>query len=239
MGSDGHQVHTAAVFVTVNNAPVRASASDAQFYVQWTDNLLTNTSPGGVWNSYFPTSLAQAQARYQNAKALYQQIASEAGGGTPPLPSIFTFQVPTTYENDSAYELGTKFWADVDGTLTQVRLYTNALEGGNHTVRIWRVNDAAVVAGPYTWNIMAGTEGWKTFTLPAPLAVTANTDYVVAISNSSDLYYAEQIHGFDAPIVNGHLHTYVGSGVYTNVLGTMPSSTWANTNYFRDVVFGP
>ena len=82
MGSNGHMVHTAAVFVTVNNAPVRASAADAQFYVQWMDNLLTKTSPGGVWNSYFPTSLSQAQARYQAAKAIYQQIASEAGGST-------------------------------------------------------------------------------------------------------------------------------------------------------------
>ena len=37
----GHQAHTAAVFVTVNHAPVRANANDAQFYVQWMENLLT------------------------------------------------------------------------------------------------------------------------------------------------------------------------------------------------------
>ena len=35
MGSDGHQVHTAAVFVIVNGAPIRASASDAQYFVDW------------------------------------------------------------------------------------------------------------------------------------------------------------------------------------------------------------
>jgi len=77
--SKGHMVHTAAVFVTVNNAPVRASVADAQFFVGWMDNLLTNTSPGGPWNQYFPTSLSAAQARYQAAKAIYQQIALEAG----------------------------------------------------------------------------------------------------------------------------------------------------------------
>ena len=74
----GHQAHTAAVFVTVNHAPVRASVDDAQFYVQWMTNLLYNTSPGGVWNSYFPTSLAAAQARYQAALSVYQQIAADA-----------------------------------------------------------------------------------------------------------------------------------------------------------------
>ena len=82
MDSDEHVVHTGAVFVTVDNAPVRASVEDANFYVEWTDNLLTKTSPGGEWNSYFPTNLAAAQARYQAAKAIYQQIALEAGGQT-------------------------------------------------------------------------------------------------------------------------------------------------------------
>jgi hypothetical protein len=237
-------VHTGAVFVTVNDAPVRASAADALFYVQWMDNLLAKTSPGEEWNSYFPTNLAAAQARYQAAKGIYQQIAVEAGSGEPqpPTGTIFTSQVPTQFDNDSVYELGTRFWADVAGQITAVRVYTHASEGGNHTVRIWRVTDGAVLAGPYTWNIPSGTEGWKTFTLSTPyqpLEITANTDYIVAVSNSSDKYYAEQSHGFDAQIANGHLHTYVGSGVYATNLGTMPSSTWQNANYFRDVVFVP
>ncbi|MFZ4790785.1 MAG: DUF4082 domain-containing protein [Candidatus Competibacteraceae bacterium] len=87
MDGNGHQVHTGAVFVIVNNAPVRASAVDAQFYVQWIDNLLTKTSPGGTWNSYFPTNLAAAQARYQAAKAIYQQIAVEADATAPSAPA--------------------------------------------------------------------------------------------------------------------------------------------------------
>ena len=93
MGDSGHVVHTAAVFVTVNNAPIRASAADADFYVQWMDNLLQKTSPGGAWNSYFPTSLAAAQARYQAAKTLYQQIESEAAG-QPATLDITTTSLP-------------------------------------------------------------------------------------------------------------------------------------------------
>ena len=79
--------------MTVNNAPVRASVADAQFYVQWMDNLLTKTSPGGAWNSYFPTSRAAAQARYQAAKAMYQQIALEAAQ-QPTMLSITTTSLP-------------------------------------------------------------------------------------------------------------------------------------------------
>jgi hypothetical protein len=236
MGDDGHQVHTAAVFVIVNNAPVRASASDAQFYVQWMDNLLTKTSPGGVWNSYFPTSLSQARARYQAAKAIFQQIAADAAGTATGF-GIFTTQVPSAYDHDGAFELGTKFWADVNGQITHVGLYANALEGGDHTIRIWRAGDSALLAGPYTWSFPAGTEGWKKVALPTPLSIVANTDYIIGITNSSDRYYAEQPHGFDAAIVNQHLHTYAGSGVYATVLGTMPKLNWQNSNYFRDIVF--
>ena len=90
MGSNGHQVHTGAVFVIVDNLPIRASANDANFYVQWMDNLLTKTSPGGEWNSYFPTKLAEAQARYQAAKEIYQQRANEADTTAPSAPSSLT-----------------------------------------------------------------------------------------------------------------------------------------------------
>jgi hypothetical protein len=83
------------------------------------------------------------------------------------------------------------------------------------------------------------TGGRKAFTLPAPLAITANTDYIVAISNGPDRYYAEQTQGLVSPIVTGHVHTYAGSGVYSSVLGAMPTLSWQNTNYFRDIVFAP
>ena len=125
------------------------------------------------------------------------------------------------------------------GQVTQVRVYASALEGGSHTVRIWRVSDATTVAGPYTWSFAAGTDGWQTFTLPAALTIAASTDYVVAVSNSSDHYYSEQVQGLSAAIVNGHLHTYAGSGVYSTVVGSMPTLAWQNTNYFRDIMFVP
>ena len=68
MDSNGHQVHTAAVFVVVNNAPIRTSVADAQFYEQWMDNLLTKTSPGGEWNHFFVNNLAEAQTSSSSAK---------------------------------------------------------------------------------------------------------------------------------------------------------------------------
>jgi hypothetical protein len=101
MDSSGHVVHTAAVFVIVDNAPVRASVADARFFVGWMETLLTNTSPGGPWNQYFPTSLSSAQARYTVAKALYQQIESDAAA----LLTIATTSLPNGPQN-VAYSAG-------------------------------------------------------------------------------------------------------------------------------------
>lgn len=244
MGGGEHQVHTGAVFVIVNDLPVRVSRSDAEFYVQWMNTLLAKTAVGGEWASYFPTSRSEARARYSAAKAVFQQIAEESTPSEPPPPpppadgqTIFTTQTPTVYEVGPPYELGTKFWSESAGRIKAVRVHTHAAEGGTHVVRIWRVQDGTVLAGPYSWNITPGTEGWKTFTLPTPVSIAAGTEYIVSVSNGPDGNYAELIRGFDVPLVNLPLHADVGAGVYTESMGTMPTSTWENTMYFRDVVF--
>lgn len=74
----GHQTHTAPVYVTVNEAPVRASAEDAMFFVKWIDNLIEKTSPGNDWNKFFTHDLDIVQGRYKQAKDYYLKIAEEA-----------------------------------------------------------------------------------------------------------------------------------------------------------------
>ncbi len=66
--------------------------------------------------------------------------------------------------------------------------------------------------------ISSGTAGWKTLTLPTPVHIDANTNYVVAISNGSltRIDYAEQPNGLDATITNGNLHAVAGGGVWTD-----------------------
>ena len=74
----GHRTHTGAVYVIVKGASIRTSAEDARFYVRWIDNLIQQTSPGGAWSGYFTHDRAAAQKRYQDARAIFERIASEA-----------------------------------------------------------------------------------------------------------------------------------------------------------------
>jgi len=78
MDETGHQSHTAPVYITVKNLPVRASAEDARYFVKWIDNILVNIAPGGAWNKYFTRDLDAVQKRYIKARDIYKKIATEA-----------------------------------------------------------------------------------------------------------------------------------------------------------------
>jgi len=160
------------------------------------------------------------------------------GSATAATWTIFTNQVPKASEGDRdmRYELGTKFKTTVAVRVLKVRVYASASEEGEHTVRLWRVADSTLVAGPYAWSFAAGTEGWKEFTLPEPVAIEGNTDYIIAVTNGTDQWYFCTEQAFSSPINNGPLATYQGSGVFTTTLGAMPTQTWNNSNYYRDVV---
>jgi hypothetical protein len=83
MDDKDYQTHTAPVYITVKNRPVRASADDAQYFINWIDNLLEKTSPGGPWNQYFTHDLDVVQGRYKKARDIYAKIAAEARAQHP------------------------------------------------------------------------------------------------------------------------------------------------------------
>ena len=78
MDDNGHKTHTSPVYVTVNNAFIRASAADARFFVSWIDNILDRIAPGGSWNRYFTHDLEAVENRYLRAKDIYEKIEFDA-----------------------------------------------------------------------------------------------------------------------------------------------------------------
>lgn len=155
--------------------------------------------------------------------------------------TIFTDQVPQGFAGsvgDAPSEYGTLFSTAVDGFVAKVRIYADSDESGDYVVRIWKMAGQSLVAGPFHWDLRAGIAGWRTFSLPNPVAIAAHEDYTVAVSSVGKFPYLNS--GFSAPVLNGDLITYVGSGKYTTYIGALPTVTvWSNQNYFRDVVFVP
>ena len=169
MGANGHVVHTAAVFVIVDGAPVRASVADAEFYVQWMDELIQKTSPGGVWNSFFPTDLAAAQARYQAARGVFQQIAIEAGGGSQ-APSVISVSPANGATNVGT---GTAVTATFSEPMDPATI--------DDTTFVLRNPSNQVVSATVTYN---GTANRATLTPTNPLA--DSTTYTVTVVGGSN-----------------------------------------------------
>lgn len=78
MSPEGHMVHTSAIYINIDNKPVRASAADAGFFADWIKNLLENIQPGAKWNKYFPKDYDEVSARYRHALNVYNKIKEEA-----------------------------------------------------------------------------------------------------------------------------------------------------------------
>ena len=196
--SSGHQAHTAAVYVTVNHAPVRASAVDAQFYVQWMENMLTNIAPGGVWNSYFPTTLATVQARYQAALSIYQQIVTEAGGVKAPLgvpignSNVGAF-TDSLYGNASWINAG-RFQAVSNAAVSTVYAQVGTI-AGHYKCAIYA--DAGGTPSAFlrgTAEVSNPADGWQAFPLTSSFTVTNGTYYWLAIWSddaNAGIYYSD------------------------------------------------
>ena len=93
--------------------------------------------------------------------------------------------------NGAPIELGTRFRADVDGVVSGVRFYKVAGNTGTHTGSLW--SNAGVLLATGTFSGETGS-GWQTLTFSSPVAVTANTTYVVSYFDptghySGDLQY--------------------------------------------------
>ena len=153
--------------------------------------------------------------------------------------TLFTTQVPQKLHLDDGpsinYELGTQFQSDIDGSISAIRFWKDSWETGTHTGKIWD-NAGNLLASVAFAN--ETDSGWQQQALDEPLPITANTPYVVSVNTSNTKYVATN-EELASPVVNGHLQSVAGSnGVYGSP-GTFPTSSYASTNYYRDVVFLP
>jgi LmbE family N-acetylglucosaminyl deacetylase len=154
--------------------------------------------------------------------------------------SVFTTQTPVlTGKSDgssSNHELGMLFQSAIAGNITGVRFWKDANETGTHTGHIWSSTGTLLATVTFTSETASG---WQVQSLATPLAIAANTPYVVSV-NTGNTYYVDTYSGLLSSITNLDLSSVVttNNGVY-GTIGTFPTSSYSNSNYFRDVVFVP
>jgi hypothetical protein len=153
--------------------------------------------------------------------------------------SLFTTQIPTSLNNSDGskknYELGMKFMSTTAGKITGIRFYKSPSESGNHTGKIYSESGALLVSGTFSSET---SSGWQTLKLATPLSINANTVYVVSV-NTGKTYYVATVSGLASQVTQGSLMSVVGNNGVFGPVGSMPTQSWNQSNYFRDVIFAP
>ena len=142
--------------------------------------------------------------------------------------------VPTLLEDVDkvAVELGVRFTADVNGTVTGVRFYKGVNNVGTHTGTLWRADGTQLATGTFT---NESTTGWQTLTFASPVPITKNTNYIASYRAPVGRYSATPNLFAGGDLSRAPLHVTSSSGAYTYGTG-FPDQTSAHS-YLVDVVF--
>ena len=150
------------------------------------------------------------------------------------------------------YELGTKFTANQDGQVTALQYFRGTVDADDTDVRpltLWSVGGVAL--GTVTITSGTNQSGWQVGTLATPVAITANTTYVVSYSYVFDNgvgaresyaatggYFNTAHPGPDGVLTGLASGASGGNGVYApNAPGIFPTQSFNATGYFVDVLF--
>jgi hypothetical protein len=180
-------------------------------------------------------------------------VAVLVGAGTVIMQT--TFASTTTYSlwsnttatpaatatwDTNAAELGFKFKADSDGTITGVKYYKARSNSGTHTGSLWNSTGTKLATATFTSETRSG---WQTVTFAVPVAVLANQTYVASyhtnVGNYSVTNNAFTGKGYDASPLHALSSTATSpNGVFVYGSG-FPTQSYADSNYWVDVIFQP
>jgi hypothetical protein len=156
--------------------------------------------------------------------------------------SANTTPATASTSDTSGIEVGTKFTADRDGTITAVRFYKGVTNGGTHVGSLW-ASDGTLLARATFSNESAS--GWQQADLSSPVSIGAGTTYVVSYYAPNGGYALDRSY-FASQYDRGFLHAPAsasvagGNGVYAYAgAPTFPNQSYQASNYWVDVVYAP
>ncbi|GGM89966.1 hypothetical protein GCM10010967_23560 [Dyadobacter beijingensis] len=142
-------------------------------------------------------------------------------------------------DGNQAIQLGMKFRSSIDGFVTGARFYKHPGNIGTHIGQLYsRAGDLLAQA---TF-INETASGWQQVMFSQPVAILANTTYIISYHSGSAFYSAANPY-FDAARINGPLKGLANdedgkNGVYKySPAPAFPTDNYQSSNYFVDVVF--
>ncbi len=202
----------------------------------------TASQSNGVYlqttSSAFPTQ-SNLQTNYW-ADVIFSSVTT-----TPLSSSIFLSTTPPSSSTNilgngtAPYEVGMKFSSNTNGYITGFRYYKGIGAQGTHIGNLWSIGGVKLASATFTGETASG---WQTVTLNTPVAITANTIYIVSyFSQNGDFVFSRNY--FATNIVSGPLTALASTasqsnGVYLQTTSSaFPTQSNLQTNYWADVIF--
>ena len=153
-------------------------------------------------------------------------------------PTTATPAEPTNNDGQGIV-VGMKFRSSQNGFITGVRYYKGAGTTGTHTGHLWTNTGSLLGSATYTGET---SSGWQQKLFTTPIAINANTTYVVSLFSPSGHYAATDPY-FTQAVINGPLRALASgedgpNGLYRySSTSVFPNSSFNSSNYWVDVVF--
>jgi hypothetical protein len=168
--------------------------------------------------------------------------AAASPGSTCPCSGWAATTVPGTPDagDPAAVELGVKFRTSVAGTVTGVRFYKGVGNTGTHVGNLWSATGTLLASATFTAETPTG---WQQASFATPVAINANTVYVVSYHAPNGHYAFDAGYFANAATVNGPVELLRngvsgGNGVYQySASSAYPAQSFNAANYWVDVVF--
>jgi methionine-rich copper-binding protein CopC len=168
------------------------------------------------------------------------QASPNVGARTCPCGMFSGQEVPkvTSADDSSQLELGVKWKAASNGYVRGVKFYKGTGNTGSHTGSLWAANGDLLATGTFT---NESPTGWQTLLFPSPIAVNANTTYVVSYFTPTGHFAYDTGGFFDQqaymePVTGLKSGVDGANGVFRFGAG-FPNNTFDDTNYWVDVVW--
>lgn len=212
-----------------------------------TNTVYTFTPSAALPNGHTLTATVTGAAdKWGNVMPAYSYSFTVAKATPPPgvcpcsiwndstTPSTVTVNDPTTLE------LGVRFTADADGTVSGIRFYKGPNNTGTHTGTLWSASGTQLATATFS---NESTQGWQQVTFASPVAVKAGTSYIASYHTNTG-YYSADSGGLHTQVDNPPLHALADAsgapnGVYAVGAHAFPSQSYNSANYWVDVVYAP
>jgi hypothetical protein len=158
--------------------------------------------------------------------------------GSTPTSLWDTSATPADFVNDTPFELGVRFRADVAGEITALRLYRAPNSTRQEVGHLWAADGTLLATVPFP---NTSPSGWQQADLETPVPVQKNTTYIASY-HVPDGRFPVTRSGFNTSVDRAPLHApastlQAGNGVFRHGPPGFPTATFEASNYWADVVF--